>query len=310
VEDGEEAAGDRDRTLSASRNGSGSVLLAILAPGMPISGGSRSTLRCAPATIPGVSDAALPTPPNRMVLRFGRRSISIPRRIGILLLATFAGAVAGAIGAAFHRGPKPEHPLSLEAFATPMGMSFVLWVAFSIYWEIAANNSSATKASESKPSRLLHLTFVNGAMLIAYWPFAGWPRPEGFGFEFPRILPPAPFLVPAGLTLQVGALLLAIWARRHLGKNWSGAVTVKVDHELVRSGPYKRIRHPIYTGVIGMYVGTLLISGRLQGLIALALVSIAYLRKIRMEERNLLGEFGPTFEAYCRESWALIPWVI
>jgi protein-S-isoprenylcysteine O-methyltransferase Ste14 len=92
-----------------------------------------------------------------------------------------------------------------------------------------------------------------------------------------------------------------------LGRHWSGAVTAKVDHELVRSGPYRRIRHPIYTGVIGMYVGNTLVSGRLQGLLAIAMVAMAYARKIRLEERNLKGVFGPAFDDYRRESWALIP---
>ena len=84
---------------------------------------------------------------------------------------------------------------------------------------------------------------------------------------------------------------------------------MKQDHELVRSGPYRTLRHPIYTGAIGMHVGTALISGRLQGLLAVALITLAYAREIRMEERILGEVFGVSFEEYRQESWALVPWV-
>src|SRR5262249_20334139 len=103
-------------------------------------GRGRSTAGGAPPPIASVGGPAPPKPPNRMVLRSGGKSFSIPRRVGTLLIVAIAGAIAGAIGAAFHKGPKPAHPLSLEAFDTPMGMSFLLWVAFSVYWEIAAKN--------------------------------------------------------------------------------------------------------------------------------------------------------------------------
>ncbi len=79
-----------------------------------------------------------------------------------------------------------------------------------------------------------------------------------------------------GVALQAGCIALAVWARRHLGRNWSGAVRIAVDHQLV----------------------------------AVALIGVAYWRKIRMEERILGETFGDEFDAYQRDSWALIPFVI
>ena len=76
---------------------------------------------------------------------------------------------------------------------------------------------------------------------------------------------------------------------------------------MIRGGPYRRIRHPIYTGAILMYVGPALISGRLQGLLALVLVGIAYARKIRMEEQNLHALFGAAWEDYARATGPLLP---
>ncbi len=231
------------------------------------------------------------------------------RKLVILAAATVGGALIGAIASTL----APEHvksePRPLGSPTSPMAISMYLWIVFSLYWEWAARNSSATKASESKLSRAFHLFLVNVAQLFAFWPFAGWPLVKAPFFEFPRVLPESPYLPALGIALQAGFILLAVWARRHLGRHWSGAVTAKVDHELVRSGPYRRIRHPIYTGVIGMYVGSTLVSGRLQGLLALAMVAMAYARKIRLEERNLQGVFGPAFDDYRRESWALVPGV-
>jgi protein-S-isoprenylcysteine O-methyltransferase Ste14 len=102
-------------------------------------------------------------------------------------------------------------------------------------------------------------------------------------------------------------VLLAVWARRLLGRNWSGRITLKVEHELVRSGPYRVVRHPIYTGLLAMYAGAAIVSGELHALIGLALAVGAYLRKIRLEEANLLKGLGADYRAYRGETWALFP---
>jgi protein-S-isoprenylcysteine O-methyltransferase Ste14 len=191
-----------------------------------------------------------------------------------------------------------------------MAICFYLWLVLSLYWSLQATKASAAKAAESRLSRALHLVMVNGAFLLAFWPYPGWPFVTAPAWVFPVVFPATPALEVLGVIVQAGCLLLALWARRQLGRNWSGEVTLKVDHELVRSGPYRRIRHPIYTGAIGMYIGPALISGRLQGILSVALVAIAYARKIRQEERVLAGEFGQAYDAYRRESWALVPWLL
>lgn len=221
-----------------------------------------------------------------------------------VILAAAVGAVVGALLAKGHR-PLLATPRSL---LSPMGLSLLFWLVLSIYWEIAARNAAATRASESGGSRALHLALINGAMVVAFWPFPGW-FDAFHAWPFPRILPELPLWAPLGVACGAAGLLLAIWARRVLGRNWSGKVTLKVAHELIRSGPYRRIRHPIYTGAFLMYLGTALISGRLQGPLALAMVAIAYARKIRQEETLLRGEFGAAYEEYTRESWALFPGV-
>lgn len=122
-----------------------------------------------------------------------------------------------------------------------------------------------------------------------------------------RWLPAWPPLVPLGLLVQGASAAFAIWARRHLGRYWSGAITTKADHQLVRSGPYRFVRHPIYSGMLGMFLGTALVSGAWHGLVGMALISIAYWRKIRLEEAALRAVIGEEYATYSRHTKALVP---
>ena len=176
-----------------------------------------------------------------------------------------------------------------------------LWILFIGYWSAAARNAAATKSSESVASRQLHQLLMYGALALAFW------RAPGLGA---RWLPRTIYIVAIGFTLQIGSAFLAIWARRHLGRNWSGQITAKVDHQLIRTGPYRLLRHPIYTGMLGMFLGTAFVSGELHGLLALVIIAAAYWRKVRLEEGHLSAVFGAAYEDYRKESWAMIPWVL
>jgi protein-S-isoprenylcysteine O-methyltransferase Ste14 len=187
----------------------------------------------------------------------------------------------------------------------PIHISLVLWIVFILYWSAAASKTARTVSSESVRSRQLHQWLMYGALVLAFvrfWPLTG------------RVLPDAGIGVTswivAGLAVQSASFLLAVWARRHLGRNWSGAITAKESHALVRTGPYRRVRHPIYSAMIGMLLGTTLVSGEVHAFLALAILAIAYIRKIRLEERNLREVFGDEYEEYQRGSWAVIPGLI
>jgi protein-S-isoprenylcysteine O-methyltransferase Ste14 len=117
-------------------------------------------------------------------------------------------------------------------------------------------------------------------------------------------------LVAVGLVLEAAGALFAIWARRTLGRNWSGAVAIKVDQQLVRSGPYQFVRHPIYTGVLGLYLGIVIVSGEAHTLGGLVLICLAYWRKISLEEQYLSGVFGPSYNDSRNSTRAVIPGVL
>jgi len=112
-----------------------------------------------------------------------------------------------------------------------------------------------------------------------------------------------------GLPLTLGGLGFAIWARFHLGRNWSALATIKHDHELVTSGPYGLVRHPIYTGLIGAAVGSVLVFQHLPGVVATLMILVGVVIKIRVEERIMRERFGSVYEVYTREVKSLIPWV-
>jgi len=221
----------------------------------------------------------------------------------------YAAVFGALVGYLMVRKTNPQDASPFIPFS-PMAFCCYLWIALSLYWTAVSKRASMAKSSESSSSRLLHVVMINAAFVLTFWPFPGWPNVRAHLFVFPRVLPESPILTWLGVLLQVFCFLLALWSRMTLGRNWSGEVTTKVDHQLVREGPYRRIRHPIYTGAIGMYLGPFLIAGRLQGVLALALIAIAYTRKIRMEEQVLSREFGPAYDDYRRQSWAVIPGII
>lgn len=127
-----------------------------------------------------------------------------------------------------------------------------------------------------------------------------------------RLVPVSGATEALGVLLCAAGLALAIWARSILGRNWSGFVVIKEDHELIQSGPYKVVRHPLYTGLILALIGTDLALLPTERGAALVLVwLIAFYIKARAEERILIQEFGEQYSRYKkRVTAALIPFLI
>jgi protein-S-isoprenylcysteine O-methyltransferase Ste14 len=214
----------------------------------------------------------------------------------IVLAAALVGAVFGA-SLALRKLPRPGLDFEVLAHKQFLLAAVVGWCAFSLYWEAAAKNAAPAKSSEAAVSRGFHVGMVNLAALLVLFPL------QGFG----RWLPATPLVMCAGLAIQALGTVLAVWSRRHLGRNWSGAIQIKENPELVRSGPYRVLRHPIYTGLLAMYIGPAIVTGEWLGVAGVALAIAAYWRKIRLEEATLRVAFGEAYEKYARNSWALIP---
>ncbi len=183
-------------------------------------------------------------------------------------------------------------------FSHGMYAAIALLALFSVCWSIAAHDSSPTQSSESGLSRQFHVITLNLAVFLLVLPIPGLAH---------RFLPSGALLTALGLATEIAGILCAIWARRTLGRNWSGEVRIATGHELIRTGPYRHIRHPIYTGILGMYLGTMLVSGELHALIAFAIILILYIRKMGLEEKALSATFGAAWNAWREETWALLP---
>jgi protein-S-isoprenylcysteine O-methyltransferase Ste14 len=213
----------------------------------------------------------------------------------ILAVSAVIGAIAGWVLVA----ARPQ-AMTKDLFQ-PLRPSMALYVLFSLYWTIAARNSAPVKSSEHWVSTMFHQVLLSVSMLLMFLRVPGLTG---------RWLPISPLFLPLGIAIQAGATLLAIWARRHLGRNWSAEISAKVDHQLIRSGPYRLLRHPIYTAVFGIHIGIAVASGEWHALAGIIVMSFTYWRKIRLEGRNLREVFGTEYEAFRRESWALIPWLV
>ena len=187
------------------------------------------------------------------------------------------------------------HPLRINP---PVLLSILGFLAFNAYWGAAAKNSSPTQQSETPQSRRVHQYLLSAALILVFIPIPGLQL---------RFLPDTNTVIATGLTIEAICGALGVWARRHLGAQWSGEITIKVDHQLIRSGPYRILRHPIYTALLLLYLGTAIVCGELHALLGLAVAIAAFLRKIRLEEANLLRAFSAGYREYRGETWALIP---
>ncbi len=179
----------------------------------------------------------------------------------------------------------------------------VVWVAFVVYWQIKAARTKTTQRLEPAASRILRLvTFTIVIVLLLPVPI---PLPWLYRELWPQGL--WPFWIGAAFT--VGGLLFAVWARLHLGSNWSRSVTIKQDHELITTGPYALVRHPIYTGILVGFFGTAIALSQVRGVIVVVLVFLVLWAKLRMEEEWMRSQFGETYAAYAHQTAALVPYI-
>ena len=184
------------------------------------------------------------------------------------------------------------------------GIVLLLWIAWLVYWGLSAAGVKRAVRRESAWSRASYIIPIVIASILLSIP----PIPGG-GFLFSRFLPPAFDGYWLGVTLIVAGLAFTVWARRHLGRNWSGTVQVKQDHQLICTGPYRFVRHPIYTGILLALLGTAIVDGPWCGILAAFIAFGSFWRKLTLEERFMRETFGATYEEYRARTAALIPYL-
>ncbi len=180
----------------------------------------------------------------------------------------------------------------------------LLWIGWAVYWALAAARSGPARRAEGRSSRLAHILLVACSFVLLFSLFSERLRLGPLGVS---VFPKGPALSVLGTFMAALGLSLAIWARLHLAHNWSGAVALKSDQQLVQTGPYGLVRHPIYSGLLLAVAGSALAIGKLGAAIAVPIMAAAYWRKLRIEERVLIGAFGEAYESYSRRVGALLP---
>jgi protein-S-isoprenylcysteine O-methyltransferase Ste14 len=154
---------------------------------------------------------------------------------------------------------------------------------------------------ESSGSRLLHVL----PLLLAVGLL--WSKRIPVALLNERLFPWVPWEFWIAALITAAGLLFTVWARVYLGRNWSGVVTIKQGHELIDTGPYALVRHPIYTGLLVAFIGSAVALGEWRGLLAVLIAWAALWRKLRLEERWMTERFGEQYVAYCQRVPALVP---
>lgn len=183
---------------------------------------------------------------------------------------------------------------------------YAVWLVVIIVWLALARNVKMTSRRQAALPRVLNLALLYAAAALLAGPFI--PAP----WLTLRVLPRSEWALwcAIGATLTLLGALLMIWARLCLGRNWSSVAAVKVDHELVTGGPYRGVRHPIYSGLTLALVGTAIAIGQWRGVLAVVLALLAFAQRIIIEERFMRQLFGAAYDNYARGVRALIPGVL
>ena len=177
-----------------------------------------------------------------------------------------------------------------------------LWVAWGAYWIIASRFVQRAKESEGIVLRLQHLIpAAAGFILIFNFFHRIWIFGPIYGNQILAIV---------GLVITACGLSFATCARVHLGKYWSGIITLKEGHRLIRTGPYSIVRHPIYTGFLLGALGSAMTAGTGDAIVGFLIMVVAYIVKIKREEMVLTKEFGDEYARFKAEVATLVPFVI
>lgn len=185
----------------------------------------------------------------------------------------------------------------------PTQLLALIWIAWLVSWAVGSFFSGRTeKRVMTGDSLAFHLPIIAGAVLMTPWTaqILGERPLWNFGKGGTYLL----------AALTVAGTLFTWWARIHLGRFWSNAITRKEGHRVIDTGPYGLVRHPIYTGLIGAMLATGIAIGTITALLGTLLITFGLWRKARMEEGFLTTELGAdAYGAYCRRVPMLIPFL-
>ncbi|WFP60086.1 isoprenylcysteine carboxylmethyltransferase family protein [Mesorhizobium sp. WSM4904] len=175
-----------------------------------------------------------------------------------------------------------------------------LWLAWIVSWALASFWADpAQKRAGFRAEAQYRVLWLAGTILL-FVPAHGYAG---------RLRLWTPTLAEAWICVALIAIGIAFawWARLHLGRLWSGTITAKADHRVVETGPYRLVRHPIYTGLLLSILATMAAKGTVWGIAGAGLLLVGIVVKARLEESFLRGELGPAYDDYARRVPMLVP---
>ena len=178
------------------------------------------------------------------------------------------------------------------------------WRVFIVVWLLASIFTKRTVYRESGAQRLGHMIPI---LIGCYLLFRGYRLPYPFNVQ---VIPHNDPILVAAAILCVCGVSFCFWARAVLGRNWSGTVTLKENHELIVRGPYRWVRHPIYAGLLAMVLATLMQQGHIGGIIALILIFVSLWIKSSHEEEVMRKQFPNQYPTYRERVRRIIPFIL
>lgn len=200
---------------------------------------------------------------------------------------TFLAIAFVALFVGRHRIP----PVLLVVFA-------VAWAGLGLLWAAPAKGPQSAEFKWYRPIRLLILAAV---FSLLFW------KATAVGFLGKRFIPDLPALGWIGIIAAILGMLVTSWSRIALGRYWSDKVILQTEHQLIRTGPYSCMRHPLYSGVLLAVLGTALVLGEVRGLLSFVILLVNYAIKAKREERILTERFGAEFNRHVERTGFLLP---
>lgn len=179
-------------------------------------------------------------------------------------------------------------------------VTVLLWIIVTAYWIISSKTISS---KEHRGNEIFSFIKLIGSSLIIYLPLLTG------GFIA------APFFLPSLITAFIGLILcffgiiIMMRARQFLGKNWSGNVILQKEHLIIKDGPYKYVRHPMYSGDLLAMFGSAIIVGQIFGIVWTLFCASGLIMKIKKEEKLLAGKFPDDYSFYKQQTKMLIPFI-
>ena len=192
----------------------------------------------------------------------------------------------------------------MRSLSLPADIIPACWILFSVIWLLAAATNKRSIYRESGAQRLRYSILLLLAFLLLTKRHR-LPYPFNVG-----IIPPTETLEWMTGILCMAGLAFCVWARATLGRNWSGTITLKEGHELIERGPYRLVRHPIYTGLLAMFLATAIAFGHLGGLVAVMLAFASFWIKLSEEEKLMRQQFQEQYRSYEQRVKRIIPFVL